>query len=284
LVGLENKVSGLFFLPAHSEGMTVGGPNFNLYVEHLNPTHILLLFGVGAVASIINIVAGGGSYLSLPLLIFTGLPAGVANATNRVGILAGNLVGSVKFARAGKLRKSDFLYFCLPAAVGGLIGAKLATLVDDRSLRIVLAVLMLFGSWTVIRRPPKTEADDEEPAPKPQLSFPLFTGVGIYAGFIQAGTGFFSLAATGLLGHDLKRGNAIKTLMNTCLTIPALLLFAGSGMVNWPAGLALAVGMSAGSYVGVKLSQESKPEHLKKMVAGAILISAVFIIYPLFRG
>lgn len=241
-----------------------------------------LLFVVGAVASVINIVAGGGSYLSLPLLIFTGLPAGMANATNRVGILAGNLVGSVKFARAGALKKTDFVYYCLPAAVGGVAGAYLATLIDDRSLRVVLAVLMLFGSYTVIKRPsPPSEA--KEPKPKPTLSYPLFLGVGTYAGFIQAGTGFFSLAATGLLGHDLKRGNAIKTLMNLCLTIPALLLFAGKALVNWPAGIALAVGMSCGSVVGVRLSQKSKPEHLKKMVAGAILISAIFIVYPLLK-
>lgn len=248
----------------------------------LTPLNILLLFGVGALASVINIVAGGGSYLSLPLLIFTGLPPGMANATNRVGILAGNLVGSFKFARAGQLRKSDFLYYCLPAALGGVLGAWLATLVDDKSLRIILAVLMLFGSWTVIRRPPSKETE-EEPKPRPSLSLPLFAGVGTYAGFIQAGTGFFSLAATGLLGHDLKRGNAIKTFMNTCLTVPALLLFADSGLVHWYAGMALAVGMSMGSFLGVKLSQESRPESLKKMVAGAIAISAALIIYPILR-
>ena len=249
----------------------------------LTPLNILLLFGVGAVAAVINIVAGGGSYLSLPLLMFTGLPPGIANATNRVGILAGNLLGSAKFAKAGQLRKSDLLYFCLPAAVGGVIGSWVATQVDDKSLRVVLAVLMLFGSWTVIRRPSKTEVS-EEPEPKPALSFPLFVGVGTYAGFIQAGTGFFSLAATGLLGHDLKRGNAIKTLMNTCLTVPALVMFARSGMVQWQEGIVLAVGMSVGSYFGVMLSQESKPESLKKMVAAAIVISAVFIIYPLIKG
>ena len=251
-------------------------------MEQFSLTHIFLLLLVGLVASIINIVAGGGSYLSLPLLIATGLPAGVANATNRVGILAGNIVGSIKFARAGQLKKTDLLYYCLPAAFGGLFGAWIASQADDRSLRIVLAVLMLFGSWTVIRRPPDKEKM-EEPRPKPALSFPLFMGVGAYAGFIQAGTGFFSLAATGMLGHDLKRGNAIKTLMNACLTVPALIMFAGNALVNWKAGAILAIGMSVGSAIGVRLSQESKPEALKKMVAFAIFISAVFVLFPLIK-
>ena len=249
-------------------------------MDALNFAHILLFFFVGALASAINVVAGGGSFLSLSLLIFTGLPAGVANATNRVGILAGNFVGSIKFAKEGQLKKSDLFYFCLPASVGGLFGAWLATLVDDRFLRIFLAVLMLFGSWTVIRRPSKSEKPLAE-TPNPLLSYPLFLGVGTYAGFIQAGMGFFSLAATGLLGYDLKRGNAIKTLMNLCLTVAALLLVAGQAMVNWPAGIALAFGMSAGSLLGVRLSQQSKPEKLRRMVAFAIFISAFFIVYPL---
>lgn len=245
-------------------------------------THTILLVLVGIVASIINIVAGGGSYLTLPILIFTGLPATAANATNRVGILVGNLVGAWKFARAGKLRKTDLLYFCLPAALGGLLGAYLATLVNDNFLRIFLAILMLFGSWTVITKPNR-EDSAQEPTPRPAKSFPLFSAVGTYAGFIQAGTGFFSLAASSALGYGLKRGNAIKTLMNLCLTIPALAVFAGKALVNWPDGVALAVGMAFGSAIGVRISLESEPKNLRKMVAGAIVISAIMIVYPLVK-
>jgi len=232
------------------------------------------------VASAINIVAGGGSYLTLPLLIFTGLPPVVANGTNRVGILVGNLVGSYRFAREGRLRPSDLLYYCVPATLGGLGGAYIATKMDNDTLRICLAVLMLFGSWTVISRPAPPEGETE-PEPQPKKSFPLFVGVGTYAGFIQAGTGFFALAASGLLGFSLKRGNAIKTLMNLCLTVPALYLFAVKGMVVWSAGISLAAGMSLGSWAGVRLSQDSKPQHLKKMVAAAILVSAVALVYPM---
>lgn len=233
-------------------------------------------------ASVINVVAGGGSYLTLPLLIFTGLPPGLANGTNRVGILAGNLFSAVKFARIGQLKLSDLLYFCLPATLGGIAGSWIATQIDDRSLRVVLAVLMLFGSWTVIRRPSKTE--DKSTQLSRWWSLPLFGGVGTYAGFIQAGTGFFSLAATSLLGYDLKRGNAIKTFMNLSLTVPALYVFWSQSLVSWPAGIALAVGMSAGGLLGVRVSEKARPESLRKMVAAAIVISAVFILYPLLSG
>ena len=249
----------------------------------INWIHSALLLGVGILASIINVVAGGGSYLTLPLLIFTGLSPTVANGSNRVGILVGNLVGSWKFARAGQLRKSDLFYFCLPAALGGMVGAHLATMVDDRFLRVFLAVLMLFGSWTVIKGSDKSDPTGEPESPDPKKSFPLFSGVGVYAGFIQAGTGFFSLAASGALGYNLKRGNAIKTFMNLFLTVPALVVFDQRGLVDWQAGTALAVGMAIGGVLGVRLSQNSKPESLKKMVAAAILVSAVMIIYPLVK-
>jgi uncharacterized protein len=251
-----------------------------LSLEQIEPLHIALLTVVGIIASVINVVAGGGSYLTLPLLIFTGLPPGIANGTNRVGILAGNLFSAVKFARVGQLKATDLLFFCIPATLGGILGSWAATHLDDRFLRIILAVLMLFGSWTVIRKPsakPKSNLN-------PNWSYPLFVGVGAYAGFIQAGTGFFSLAATSFLGHDLKRGNAIKTLMNLCLTVPALFIFWHQSMVHWSSGLALALGMSIGGLLGVRVSQGSKPESLRRMVAGAILISAVFIVYPLLSN
>ena len=276
---LRNTGKTFFFRPLLGRGLSTLKLNAH-GLDQIDPLHTLLLLGLGLVASIINVVAGGGSYLTLPALIFTGLSPGMANGTNRIGILAGNLFSAVKFARLGQLRVSDLLYFCLPATLGGLVGAWVATQIDDRSLRVVLAVFMLFGSWTVIGRPPQTQTQTRNP----NWSFPMFSGVGLYAGFIQAGTGFFSLAATSFLGYDLKRGNAVKTLMNLCLTVPALFVFWRQSLVDWPSGVALAVGMSLGGLIGVHVSETAKHESLKKMVAGAILISAFFIVYPLIRA
>lgn len=250
-------------------------------MEQFELLYIPVLLIGGFVASVINVVAGGGSYLTLSILILAGLPPGVANGTNRIGILAGNLSSAAKFVRLGQIKRSDLWYFCLPAMLGGIAGAYLATQTADRTLRVVLAVLMLFGSWTVIKKPDQSR---EKKVWAKNWSFPLFSGVGLYAGFIQAGTGFFSLAASTLLGHDLKRGNAVKTVMNLSVTVPALAIFWGQSMVAWPAGLALAVGMGLGGLMGVKVSQESNPENLRKMVAAAILLSAVFVVYPLLNG
>ena len=241
------------------------------------------LFVVGIFSSIINIVAGGGSFLNLPLLMLFGLGPGVANATNRVGVLAGLLTGSYKFYKAGQLKTSDLWLYCLPAALGGILGAQLALHTDDGSFRIILACLMFIGSWTVISRP--QVADTEvEPDPRPLMAWFLFILVGIYGGFIQAGNGFFALAAAGILGLGLKRGNAMKTLMNLCLTVPALIVFLRNGLVDWPSGLALAGGMAVGGVLGVKITETSNTAALKKMVAATIILSAGFVLYPLFQN
>ncbi len=242
--------------------------------------HFTLLFAVACLACVINTLAGGGSYLTLAVLMGLGLPPGVANATNRVGILAGLVTGSWKFARLGQLRKSDFLQYCLPAAVGGLGGAYVVILLDDRTLRAVLAVLMLLGTWTILRQP-KADPSETGQKPRPMLGAGLFTGVGFYAGFIQAGTGFIALAATSLLGIDLKRGNAIKVVSNLVQTIPTLLLFAHHSLVDWKVGLVLALGMAVGGWFGAALSHKSRTDHLRKFIAVAIVFSALAVLAPL---
>ncbi len=246
---------------------------------------LIALFVGGLIASVVNILAGGGSFLSLAVLMGLGLPAGVANATNRVGILAELVTGSFGFWRLGQLRRSDFVIFGVPALLGGLGGAYLAIILDDRTLRVILALMMLVGAWTVLRKQRSTVVSSgEEPVFSRGLAAVLFLGVGFYSGFIQAGAGFIALAATNLLGYDLKRGNAIKIWTNLIQTVPTLALFAASSMVDWKVGLILAVGMGLGGLVGADLSERSKPEVLRKVIAVAIVGSGLAILYPLLKG
>lgn len=251
------------------------------------PSEIALvaLFVVGVLSSVLNTVAGGGSYLTLPLLMALGLSPVGANATNRVGVLAGLCSSTWAFARARLLHWSDLWRYALPATLGGVVGAWAALRIPDGAFRVVLALLMLFGSWTVLRRPePPPGSGKESKEPPRGLAELLFSGVGVYAGFIQAGTGFFAMAAASALGLDLRRGNAVKSLMNLCLTVPALVLFALGQVVHWPLGLALALGMSVGGAWGAKLSQKSSPERLRRWVALAIGVSAVMVAAPLFSS
>jgi uncharacterized membrane protein YfcA len=232
-----------------------------------------LLVAVGLVAGALNVVAGGGSFLTLPALIFLGLPAGAANATNRVGIVLQNVGAIWSFDRDGVLDRRSFFWGALPATAGSLVGTFLALRTSDEALQKILGLVMivfaLLSFWTP-RRQPFTE----------QRSKDLFLGstfflIGIYGGFLQAGIGFLTLAVTSLAGIDLVRGNAIKVLMAFCSTLLSVLIFAWYGLISWPLGLALGAGNFLGGLAGARLAVLKGHAWLRVVVSVAIVVFAV---------
>jgi uncharacterized membrane protein YfcA len=228
-------------------------------------------------APLAGLFAVGGSFLTLPALIFFGLPAGVANATNRVGVLAQNLGGLAGFHRSGAMDWRWGLAVSVPAVVGAAVGATWALHMSDFAFRRLLSVAMLVMTlWTVTRRP---AAGGPRPLRSPWhwtmvLSFFL---IGVYGGLIQAGVGFAVLAATSVAGMDLVRGNAVKLLAVLLLTILSLAIFASSGVVDWTSGLALAAGNVLGAMVGVRLAIRQGHGWIQKVVTVAVVGFAVLL-------
>jgi uncharacterized membrane protein YfcA len=162
---------------------------------------------VGAASAWLNVVAGGGSFLTLSLLILLGMPPSVANGTNRVGILAANAWAVRGFQRGGLLDRELGWRAALPAIAGAAIGAGLALVVSEDAFRRVLALLMV-GMAVATLLSPRLSAAHEARASGPWFGAGFFV-VGIYGGFVQAGVGFLILAVTTLAGLDLVRGNAL---------------------------------------------------------------------------
>jgi uncharacterized membrane protein YfcA len=221
-----------------------------------NFSSYLLLFLVGCVAGTLNVVAGGGSFLTLPVLIFMGYPAIVANGTNRVGLLFQNLGAVWGFHRHRVLDWQSLAWAAFPAGLGSLLGVALAFSVGDDTFKLVLAFLMvaitLWSLWSQTSECPRSRSLTGESG----TGLTLFIGflvVGIYGGFVQAGVGFIVLALTTHAGLDLVRGNAIKVLSILLLIIVSLSLFAWHGKVDWPMGLVLGAGTLLGGQIGVKL-------------------------------
>ena len=150
-------------------------------------SYALLAFA-GAVAAAINVVAGGGSFLTLPVLIWMGLPPTVANATNRVGILAQSLWVARAFDRRGVLERRWVGATAPPAVVGAVLGTGLALLVDDADFRRLLATLMVVLTLLSLFIP--RQPRDTQVAPTSPLVSGGFFLVGVYGGFMQAGVGF----------------------------------------------------------------------------------------------
>jgi hypothetical protein len=232
----------------------------------------LLLATGGFVASVLNTVAGGGSFLTLPLLIFLGLPPGEANATNRVGVVAQGLSAMAGFQKHGPDEWAFTKHTLLPMLAGALLGAVAALQVGDKDLRRVLSVLMVVVSLFALIRPERFRPAARGQAVLRNLGF---LAVGFYGGFIQAGVGFLVLALTSLLGLDLVRGNVVKNLAVLGQTLVALAVFAWSGRVQWVPGLALALGSVLGSQVGVKLTVTKGHDWLKRVVTATIVLFAL---------
>jgi uncharacterized membrane protein YfcA len=245
------------------------------------PLQLLALVAVGLVSGFLNILAGGGSLLTLPLLIFLGLPATVANGTNRVGVLCQNIFAVTSFRRQGVLPLRLALFCSLPAIAGSYLGALWAVDIDDQVFKRLLAAIMIGILILTIADPMKRHRVAElaiTPLRGAILLLSFFV-IGIYGGFVQAGVGFLIIPALMVHGIDLVRTNAVKILVVLILTIPALAIFVAYDQVNWTLGLALAVGNSTGGWVASRLAVKKGHDWIKKFVVATVLVFAIKLFF-----
>jgi uncharacterized membrane protein YfcA len=215
----------------------------------------LLLIGGGVVAGFVNTVAGGGSVVTLPILIEgIPLPADVANGTNRVAILLQNIVGVARFSKGGAVPWRALLPLLPPVLIGALGGALCATRVNAEAMKRVFAFVIVLVALSAVIKPKRwlggTEARLGEP-----WRFLAFVGIGFYGGFVQAGVGFLLLAGLVLGGGmDLVKGNAAKVAIVLVYTVFTLAAFLWHGQVNVVAGAVLGVGNMTGAWIAARLA------------------------------
>lgn len=236
----------------------------------------LALFAAGAAAGTLNVIAGGGSFLTLPLMIFLGLPPTVANGTNRVAILVQNVGAVWGFHRHRLVEPRWLTVAAVPALVGAGLGTWVAVEIGDAAFRRTLAILMVAVTlWTLWN--PLSGREGDEPVLRGPLLGLAFLAVGFYGGFVQAGIGFLLIAVVTLAGLDLVRGNALKVLVVLTFTPLSLALFAASGKVVWDLGLALAAGNLAGALLGVRLTVVRGHAWVKRVVTVAVIAFAILL-------
>lgn len=214
--------------------------------------YFLAILG-GFVAGFINMLAGSGSIITLSIMTeLLGLPGNIANATNRVGVLAQTYIGTYTFHRHGKLKIAQGLPFLWPLFLGAFGGIYLATVVSNEQFLIVFKVLMVVMLLVVLVKPQRwiRQQTATEP-PNYWIVIPFFFLLGIYAGFIQMGMGVFFLAAM-VLGakFEIMESNALKIFAVAVLTTIALAVFVWKGMVDWRIGGLVAIGQGAGGWAG----------------------------------
>lgn len=238
----------------------------------------LAVVAAGFAAGFINTLAGSGSLITLPLLIFMGLPANVANGTNRVGILLQNVVGVGSFHRQKVLDWRGGLILSAPAVVGSILGAQIAVNLDETVMRRTIGALMIVMLATILIEPKRwLEGSAEAMRRRPGwIQMLIFFAIGIYGGFIQAGVGIFLLAGLVLsAGYNLVWANAVKVLIVLCFTLSALLVFQANGQIEWTTGLTLAVGNMLGAWVAARMAVQRGANFVRWLLIIVVLASAL---------
>jgi uncharacterized membrane protein YfcA len=248
-------------------GITVAPGSFFMDFSVLN---CVVLIVVGVLAGFINTLAGGGSNLTLPALMMMGLPADIANGTNRVAIFLQCLTAAFGFKRHNKLDNTDARAVVWPVIIGALMGALLAATFPNAYLKPVLLGTMLTMTTIMLLAPsiiaPPLGTKAYSVKDKPLSNVFLFLS-GIYGGFVQAGVGFLLIACiAGTLRYDLVRTNALKMVCNATLTFVALVVFVIYGQVQWLPGLVLAIGTMLGAHFSVKIAIKASQAALKWFV------------------
>ncbi len=225
----------------------------------------------GFLAGAVNSVAGGGTIVSFPVLVWAGIDPVAASATNSVALFPATVSGTWGFQRDLTQTRPAWWLLSIPATVGGLGGAALLLAIEPDIFEVLApwlvlgASILLAARESVLRHLPST---DPSPLSWIAAAVALFA-VGVYAGFFGAGIGIILLATLGLLGmHDFHRMNALKNFYSATMKGAALVWFAvlGGGIVNWPAAAVMAVGSFVGAFVGARFSYRIGREHTRRLV------------------
>ena len=249
--------------------------------------HIVLLLGTGIFAGFLNTVAFGGSLLALPMLIFLGLEAAVANGTNRVAIFFQNFSAIMGFRRKGVFDFRYSLLLAIPAVIGAVIGAIIAIDIKDEVFNLILAVVMIVMLVLTLLNPTERLKDRSESGRTRSkiITMVVFFFIGIYGGFIQAGVGMLIITALRLLtGMDLVRTNAIKVFVIFFYTVVALGIFIINGKVNWYLGPTLAVGNACGAWLGSHWAVEKGDKWIKVVLIVAVVAFAIRLVWQSVSG
>jgi uncharacterized membrane protein YfcA len=243
-----------------------------------------LILAAGFIAGIINVMAGGGSLLTLPVLIFMGLPAAVANGTNRIAITVMSATGTINFHRNGLIDKKMALIFMIPGVAGSIVGANLALTISERVFHIILAIIMIVTICFIIidpaKRWSKNQAEKGISKSKWFAGIIIFFFIGIYGGFIQAGAGFFIIAAlTGVFGLSLTKSNALKLFISGVYVFVSLFVFLYHGEVNIWYGITLAIGMGTGGFVGSHLAVKKGDKIVKIFLVISVIAMATKLLF-----
>lgn len=238
--------------------------------------NFLLLVVAGGVAGFLNTLAGGGSLLTLPLFVLTGLSWESANATSRVAVLFQSVSAVWGFYRLERFPWREALILAIPASLGALVGASLTHLTDARQFEPIAVFLLVGIGLAMVLAPGLTRPVRSFSVRQRPVVYPLLFAVGIYAGFIQAGVGYLLIAVfSAVLGRDLAEGNALKVALVLLFTLVALPVLGLDAPIDWAAGAVVGLGSVVGALLAVRFAVKASPTALKAVLLSTLAVVVV---------
>ena len=255
--------------------------------------HELIIFVAAFVAGAINSVAGGGTLITFPVLVWLGRDPVLANATNAFALWPGSLAGAYGFRRELGNVRSWLLWFCPAVTLGSILGAWLLLRTSSETFSQIVPYLILLATLLVALQEPlmrwlgksNTSLTAENFITAKPLAAALLSLflIGIYGGYFGAGIGILTLGALGLLGlTDIHQMNGLKNFFATFINIVAAIYFAISGAVLWIDALWMGIGAIAGGYFGANLARKLGRKIVRRIVIAIGLLMSVSLF--VFRG
>ena len=245
------------------------------------PWEYPLLIIVGLVVGFVNTMAGGGSLLTLPILIFLGLPSAVANGTNRIAIMMTAFSANMGFKSKGISTFPFSAYTGSCALIGSVIGAHIAIDLNDEAFKKTLSIIIILVILIIVFKP-KIYSDKLSvrlTGEHLRLSCIVFFFIGVYGGFVNAGIGFIIMLFLHFYNRmNLIRVNATKVVIVLVYTLGAFLTFVFNDLVNYPYGICLAIGTIIGGWNASRYSVK-KGEKIIKLF---LVISVIIISFKLW--
>ncbi len=240
----------------------------------------IAVFSAGFASAFINIMAGGGSVLTLGLLMFLGLDAAVANGTNRIGLFVENVSGVAAYLKEKPHGVSKSIIYGLCALPGAIIGSFFALNISNEIFQRILFGVMIFVIFSLMLPTSKVKSEGKSSGIRQKAGeiaiYPVMFLIGLYGGFIQAGVGFIiMLSVKYLLKLDLVEINRHKIIIVLVYSIPILLIFGLTRNIHWGYAIALGLGNLLGAWLSVKVSVKKGDKAVKAALCGAALLMAV---------
>jgi len=237
---------------------------------------IIVIVVAGILVGFINTLSGGGSVISLSLLLILGLPANIANGTNRISIFFQTFSSVTSFTRQKMFDSMRPVWLAIPATVGAVLGAWTAVDVNEKVIEIAMAVAMVIMVFFLFYKPDRWMKDNPAMLSRPVRWWQLviFFAVGFYGGFIQVGVGYFLLMSLVLgVGYDLVKANAVKNLIVFLYAIFALLVFIIDGQVNYLYGLILSAGSVIGALIASYLAVKKGAGFIRAVIVASVILT-----------